>query len=135
MTVAIASALVRQILGAAAATPSVEVCGLLFGDPAHVVAATACRNVASDPVRAFEIDPADLFSAHRAARGGGPRVIGHYHSHPTGRALPSARDAAMAPPDGALWLIVGGGDVTAWRAVARGVIEGRFEPVALAIAD
>ena len=64
-------------------------------------------------------------------RQGGPAVVGHYHSHPTGVARPSARDAADAAPDKSIWLIVAGKDVTAWRAVPDGSVEGRFTPLAL----
>ena len=85
-------------------------------------------------VDAIEIDPAALIAAHRAARSGGAAVIGHYHSHPTGLAEPSPRDAADAAPDGSIWLIAGGGQVTAWRAVAAGRRHGRFDPLALACA-
>lgn len=131
MAVTIASELVRQILTEAAASPQVEVCGLLFGDAQAITAALPCRNVAADPARWFEIDPATLVAAHRAARTGGPRIVGHYHSHPTGVAVPSPRDAESAMADGALWLIAAGGVVCGWRAVADGPVEGRFERVVL----
>lgn len=135
MTVTIASELVRQILAEAAACPQVEICGLLFGAGDTITRAQPCRNVAADPAHRFEIDPAALVAAHRAARNGGERIVGHYHSHPTGVAIPSPRDAAQAAPDGALWLIAGGDAVRAWRAVADGAIEGRFEAVALRTED
>ncbi len=61
-------------------------------------------------------------------------MIGHYHSHPSGIAAPSATDAAQAAPDGAFWIIVAGTDLTAWRAASDGAVHGRFDPVALAIA-
>jgi len=131
MTVAITSDLVGQILRDAAATPQAEVCGLLFGTATAITAIQPCRNVAADPACWFEIDPAALIAAHRAARGGGPALVGHYHSHPSGVVRPSPRDAASAPPDGALWLIAAGGELRGWRAVAAGAIEGRFDPVAL----
>ena len=116
-----------------ARTSGNEVCGLLFGDGDHVTAASPCVNVAVDPARTFEIDPAALVAAHRRARTGGARPIGHYHSHPGGSSTPSPRDAADAVADGALWLIVGGQGVHAWRAVADGAVEGRFDPVPLVI--
>ncbi len=127
----IASALLQRIADAAAASPQVEVCGLLFGTPQRISAMTACRNVAADPARHFEIDPAALLAAHRAARNGAAAIVGHYHSHPSGNAVPSPRDAAAAAPDGSLWLIAAGGEVRAWRAVADGSVAGRFEEVAL----
>jgi proteasome lid subunit RPN8/RPN11 len=55
-----------------------------------------------------------LIAAARAARGGGPRVMGCYHSHPSGIAAPSSTDAAMAAHDGKLWAIVAGGAIGWW---------------------
>ena len=58
----------------------------------------------------------EAVAAHRAARDAGPAVIGHYHSHPSGVAVPSATDAACAAPDGTLWLIVAGDVARLWIA-------------------
>src|SRR5688500_12883306 len=85
-----------------------EACGLLFGDGDAITGFQATENVAEDPERRFEIDPAALFAALRAERAGGPRIVGYWHSHPSGDATPSVTDAAMAAPDGKLWLIVAG---------------------------
>ena len=120
-----------MILSAAAASPEREVCGLLLGAGLTVARVVPCRNVASDPARRFEIDPAALLAAHRAARSGAPAVIGHYHSHPVGRAAPSPRDAADAAPDGSIWVIVADGVMTAWRAVRAGALHDRFDPLAI----
>lgn len=135
MTVTISSDALDLICKSAAASPDYEVCGLLLGEGDHVARAVPCDNVSAEPGRRFEIDPAALIAAHRVARGGGPAVIGHYHSHPTGLAEPSPRDAADAAPDGSIWLIAGGGAVTAWRAVAAGERHGRFDPLALACTE
>ena len=123
--IAISSVLLDQITAHAASSAD-EVCGLLFGDHDRIDAAIPCANVAADPRYRFEIDPVALIAAHRAARNGGPRPIGHYHSHPSGRAIPSARDAADAVEDGAIWLIAAGRTVRAWRSVHDGEVEGRF---------
>jgi proteasome lid subunit RPN8/RPN11 len=122
MAVTIPSGLLDHILSEAAASPAREICGLLFGDAGTIAEARAAANVAADPSRWFEIDPAALFAAHRAERAGGPRLIGHYHSHPGGKAEPSANDLAAAEP-GRLWLIVGGGVIRAWFAVDGGFQE------------
>lgn len=127
----IASELRDRIVADAVASPHAEVCGLLLGHGLRVLAIEPCRNVAADPARRFEIDPAALLAAHRRARGGGPAVIGHYHSHPSGHALPSPRDAADAAADGAIWLIVAEDALTAWRAVDDGLLHGRFQPLPL----
>jgi desampylase len=131
MAVTIASELLAGIVAEAQRFVSVEICGLLLGTGDRIAAARPCRNVAAEPAHRFEIDPAELLAAHRTARGGGPAILGHYHSHPTGDPTPSARDAADAAPDGSLWLIVGGGEARLWRAVAAGAMHGRFDPVAL----
>jgi proteasome lid subunit RPN8/RPN11 len=157
MTVSIASGLIDQIVSAAQRSFVAEVCGLLLSSHAGPVSASAsievpmaenepvmtieavvaCVNVAADPARRFEIDPAALLSAHRAARRGGPAVVGHYHSHPSGDPTPSPRDAADAAADGSIWLIAGSiaghVEVRGWRAVAQGAVHGRFDPIALRV--
>ena len=110
------SSLLRDRIVALAAADDREICGLLLGQAGRIEAIAPAANVAADPARHFELDPAVLIAAHRAARSGGPSVIGHYHSHPSGVAIPSATDAACAMPDGTLWLIVAGEAVRLWRA-------------------
>lgn len=126
--------LMEQIRADVAADPSRERCGLLLGRGGRIEAVLPAANVADDPARRFEIDPATLLDAHRAARAGGAAVVGHYHSHPGGPAQPSARDAAAAHGDGALWMIAGRDAVRLFAAVQRGRILGAFEPVDLRVA-
>lgn len=97
-----------------------EACGLLFGDDEAISAAAVTANVAEMPERTFEIDPTALFAALRAERAGGPKIVGYWHSHPSDDATPSATDAAMAAPDGKLWLIATRETVTLWRAGEAG---------------
>ena len=113
MQVGIAAALIERLLSEAAVDPAREVCGLLFGDGDRIESAEWTPNVADDPDRAFEIEPAALFMAIRLERQGGPRLIGHYHSHPNGSPEPSPRDLAAAEP-GKLWLIIGSGEARLW---------------------
>jgi proteasome lid subunit RPN8/RPN11 len=127
----ISSTLLGRLLTDAKNSPDAEVCGLLFGAEGRIEGAEACANVAPEPARAFEIDPAALFAAYRRMRSGGPRPIGHYHSHPSGEAVPSARDAAQAMGDGALWLILTAREARLWRTDRVGA----FEAVALAVED
>lgn len=110
------SSLLRDRIVALAAADDREICGLLLGQGGRIEAIAPAANVAADPVRHFELDPAALIAAHRAARSGGPTVVGHYHSHPSGVAVPSATDAACATPDGTLWLIVAGNEARLWIA-------------------
>ncbi len=125
----------QNLLAAAAASPAAEICGLLLG---RVAGGAACveelrpaANVAADPARSFEIDPATLLAAHRQARGAGRQVLGHWHSHPNGRCAPSARDAARAVDNGQIWLIIAGGRLGAWVARRTGAGPAEFLPVAM----
>ena len=114
---------------AASAAPK-ECCGLLLGRTTVINDIRPAANVAHDPTHLFEIDPQALVDAHRAARAGGPEVIGYYHSHPGGPARPSATDQAQANGDGSVWAIVGEGDVTFWRDGEAG-----FEPLSYSVED
>jgi proteasome lid subunit RPN8/RPN11 len=131
MVMDISSTVVAHIHAAAEASPDREVCGLVFGTDRAIEVAQACLNVAADPTRRFELDPAALLAAHRTARAGGPAIVGHYHSHPSGSAMPSTYDADVAAADGAIWLIVAGTELRAWRATVGGTLHGRFDPVTL----
>ena len=112
----ISSDLLARIRAHAASDPDNEICGLLLGEAQMVTAVVPVKNVSPDPARHFEIDAAALFGAIRRGRAGGPQLLGYYHSHPDGRAEPSATDRACAAPDGKAWLIVAGDAVTGWRA-------------------
>lgn len=103
-----------------------EACGLLFGDGDCIVEATVARNIAAEPWRRFEIDPAHLFDAHRRARAGPLALVGCWHSHPDGSPTPSRHDADGVADRSWLWLIAAGGTIAAWQPTAEG-----FQPVAL----
>jgi proteasome lid subunit RPN8/RPN11 len=118
-----ANLLYRMASEAAKAAPR-ECCGLLLGRGATIEAIVPCRNIHPDPEGYFEIDPQMLIDAHRAARSGGPQVLGYYHSHPGGQSRPSPVDQAMAHGDGKVWAIIGGSGITFWRDRAEG-----FQPL------
>jgi proteasome lid subunit RPN8/RPN11 len=99
----------------AATAHPLEACGLLFGSAGEISGWQMARNVAAQPETEFEIDPAALFAALRAERGGGPCMMGYWHSHPGGEARPSTRDVEGAQVDGKIWVIVAGDDIGAWR--------------------
>jgi desampylase len=120
MTIIISSELHQRLLDAAAAQQSEEVCGLLFGRYDRVQAVEITDNVCEFPLLAFEIDPAALITAHRAARNGGAPILGCFHSHPNGRTSPSPTDNANSPEDGSIWLIIASCIITGWRAVPGG---------------
>jgi desampylase len=118
MTFEISSELRATLLWHAQQAPGKEVCGLLLGEGQTVQHILPAANVAADPARQFEIDPAVLITAHRNARDGGPAIIGCYHSHPNGRVEPSAEDRAMMLEPGWLWLIIANAAVLGWQVKA-----------------
>lgn len=130
MSVTISRAAIDGIRQKSAAAAPREACGLLFGEGDAVTDWQPAENVSETPQTRFEIDPAALIAALRAERAGGPKVAGYWHSHPGGNAMPSPTDAAMAAPDGRLWLIIAGEAVSGWRAGETG-LHGRFEAVAI----
>lgn len=110
------NAVLRRLTEAMAACRPHETCGLLLGSGSHITAALPTSNVHPTPETHFEIDPQALIDAHRAARVGGPEVLGYYHSHPHGPARPSATDQASAAGDGRIWAIIGQAmEITLWR--------------------
>lgn len=127
--VTISRSLLEAICADARSDMSRERCGLLLGDGATILDFMPCANVHGEPERHFELDPAALIAAYRAERAGGLAVVGHYHSHPVGEALPSLADAAAADEVGRLWLIISRDDVGLWRSAAGGAVHGRFEAV------
>jgi proteasome lid subunit RPN8/RPN11 len=105
-----------------------ECCGLLVGDEQGIRRSIRARNLRRSPAR-YLIDPRDHFGAIRAARAGGVAVIGAYHSHPTGPAVPSKRDLAEAHDPAYLYVIVSPerrGETRAYRLSGSA-----FEPIEL----
>lgn len=130
MEVTLAQSAFAAMQNAAAARDPHEACGLLFGSSDAITGFCEAANVAPDPARHFEVDPAALIAAHRAARAGGPPLSGYFHSHPTGDPAPSATDRAMAARDGRIWAIAGAGTIALWRDAPSG-----FEPLSYRLVD
>jgi desampylase len=107
-------ALAAMLAAARAAHPR-EACGLLLSEGGRISEARETANVHPTPATHFEIDPQALIDAHRAARAGGSQVLGYFHSHPTGEAVPSATDRACAARDGRVWAIIAGQAVMFWE--------------------
>ncbi len=124
MTLKVASDVIATLLQEAANAAPHECCGLLLGEGARIDEARPAANISDDPARRFEIDPLALLTAHKAARAGGPQIVGYYHSHPEGHPVPSATDCEHASGDERVWAIIAGGEVAFWRDGAQG-----FEPV------
>ncbi len=115
MEIQLTSGALATLLEEATRAHPQECCGLLLGQGARIDRVVPAANVHPDPERHFEIDPATLIAAHRAERAGGRKLLGYYHSHPNGRAEPSAEDNAMAERAGRIWAIIAAGNVLLWR--------------------
>jgi desampylase len=121
MPIEVTSSVLDALLAQARVAFPREACGFLFGTAEAITGHRAAANVHPAPATHFEIDSQALIDAHRAMRGGGPRLIGYYHSHPSGPPEPSATDRAQAARDGMIWAIIGEGRVTLWRAGGDGL--------------
>jgi proteasome lid subunit RPN8/RPN11 len=125
MSIVIAPAVVEDVLAHAREEAPRECCGVLIGGEGTVERAVRARNLDGAPTRRYLIDPADHFRAIRAARALGKEVIGAYHSHPSGRAVPSPTDLAEANNGSEFVYVIvspGDGDVRAYRCEADGFI-------------
>ncbi len=135
--VVVGSSVLHAVRDSARTAAPHEACGLLLGraEPGRFVL-TACvpsQNIASDPIRRFEVDPAVRLRVQREARGGGEPMIGLYHSHPAGSAAPSAVDRRCLHEPGLVWLITGpdpSWEIRAWLALTDD-----FRELPLVVAD
>ena len=91
-----------------------ECCGILVGTTVSsggmtftsVSSVTVAENVETeDRARKFAIAPELLLQVHRRAGSEGLAVVGYYHSHPDGLAVPSETDRLAAWP-GVSYLIL-----------------------------
>jgi proteasome lid subunit RPN8/RPN11 len=85
-----------EILRHARENPLAECCGLLAGRVGTITRAFEAVNAASDPIKSYEIAPAEIFRVMREMRASGLELLAIYHSHPTGENRPSARDIELA---------------------------------------
>ena len=90
-----------------------ECCGILLGSAGELVEAVAAENVAAEPVRAYEVSPADHIAQLRRSRDGASgEVVGVYHSHPKSAPVPSPTDLDQAYEE-YVYLIAGPADGSA----------------------
>ncbi|VAV93591.1 hypothetical protein MNBD_ALPHA04-1670 [hydrothermal vent metagenome] len=131
MKLTISSAILEELQRQARHGVPLEICGLLFGHGRKITSFQQTRNVAKQASRHFEIDPAALIAAERGAREGGPKIIGYYHSHPSGEVKPSETDAKNAASDNRFWLLLNGREASAWQASKNPELFGPFTPITL----
>lgn len=100
--VVVAAAIGAHLFAAATRTWPEECCGALLGEMSAdgrfrvTGIAELANSSAGDRRTGFAIAPADLAAC--VARVGVDAVLGFYHSHPVGPAVPSPRDLAQASP-------------------------------------
>ena len=119
------AALAEQIRREAGIAAPRECCGLVEGLREdgwfRVTALHAACNLALEPDR-FDVDPRDHLAASKMARARGHRIVGCYHSHPGGAAVPSPRDAQGAAEENFLWLIAADGELAAFVYLRGGFV-------------
>ena len=86
-----------------------ECCGFLIGRAGGVMFSLPVTNVDPKPRTGFQVDPAEHVAVRRLLRGFAPplEIVGTYHSHPAGPAIPSPRDIAESHYPEWLSVIVG----------------------------
>jgi len=87
-----------------------EACGLFSGAVCDgdflVTDAWPAPNLLADMAGRFELDPRHRLKVEKICRQSALKVIGHWHSHPSGKAEPSAIDANHAYEPDLVWLIL-----------------------------
>lgn len=114
-----------------------ECCGLLAGRDARASALYPLRNVARQPLVAYEAAAEDLFAAQKKMRERAEQLLAIYHSHPRAvDPVPSETDVKMAFYPSAVYFIIGlGGEHPAINAFRIFEARGRWERVAYAVVD
>ena len=127
----------ERLMAAARAARPEEACGALIGTVrrgrVEVERIEPLSNVAAEPKRRYEIDPRQLLDLQRSGRDGGFEVVGYYHSHPSGDAVPSDVDRRSAWP-GLSYLICSVDEGGCCRLRSWRLVEGRFVEEAVSTA-
>lgn len=107
------------------AAPS-EACGLLAGTDDAIEMVFCLSNRAASPLR-YVIDPREHYGAMRYAERAGWAIVGAWHSHPNGDAMPSQTDVVESAGGSWITMIVGaaanGSNVRAYRTDENSVKE------------
>lgn len=129
--------LYAEIVAHIAASPELEVCGLVGGQwqpyprRAWGRAVFAVPNVADKPRVRYQMAAAEQVRVMLDFERQGWQTVAIYHSHPQGDARPSPDDVAAALYPDALYLIgVPGGELRAWRIVGGRVTAAEIQVLA-----
>ncbi len=116
----------------AARRAPLEACGLLAGKGGQVELVLGVPNAERSPVR-FRMQPRAQWRAFRRIEAAGLELVGIYHSHPRGPAIPSPTDVAETayPVVTLIWSRVGG----KWRARGFRIQAGEIVEISLQIVN
>jgi proteasome lid subunit RPN8/RPN11 len=114
-----------SVLAQAREEAPLECCGLLLGRGRRVERVFRGTNLDRSPVT-YNMDPQELFRAHREMEAQGHEIVAIYHSHPRTRAYPSSTDVAKATYPDAVYLIVSLQDAAAPDVRAFRIQDGRI---------
>ena len=92
-----------------------EICGALIGDGCVVTQMLPLVNQSVHTRDSFYIPATEVMRIERAAESDGNMVMGFYHSHPHGDAVPSVTDVLEALPGYVYWIVSRSGELRAWR--------------------
>jgi len=127
-----------SIIAHARESAPAECCGLIGGSSGSTSNSIyRLRNVGSDPERAYEAAPEELFAAQRQMRERGEDLLAIYHSHPrSSNPTPSETDVKLAYYPSASYLIIGlGGEQPVVQAFLISEQRADWEQVEYAISD
>lgn len=105
---------IMDAIRVSAASSATEICGALLGSGKRVQELVPLSNESHSRVDSFYIPAGVLLHLERAAEARGLHVVGFYHSHPNGDAIPSSTDLDQALP-GYIYLIAARNDLRAWQ--------------------
>jgi proteasome lid subunit RPN8/RPN11 len=106
--ITIPRSLVSELFAHARESQPAECCGLVGGENNRAETLYPLRNVARDPLVAYEGAPQELFDAQRLMRERNETLVAIYHSHPRAAdPAPSDADVRLAYYPKAVHFIVG----------------------------
>ncbi len=128
MAIHLTTAQIEQMTREARAADPDECCGILVGrregERVTVTGLEPAANVwEGDRQSRFLLEPRVHLRVQRECRAAGLEIVGFYHSHPHGPAVPSRFDAKMAWPDHSYVILSLPGDepkVRSWRMIEAG---------------
>ena len=121
----------RMIYHAQHALPN-EACGLLGGKSGHVSTVYPGSNSEDSPTR-YLLNPIDQWNAMKTIDTSGEDLIGIFHSHPKGLAIPSETDITQAYYPQATYVILARYNDTEWYMRGYNLAKGKIKEITMQI--